>query len=265
MIDSKATLVIAHNPFDPSKDRQIERINSGGSIRTWVDENSEILTYPAICTLNGAPVLRTTWNDIIIQEADVVVFFRLPEGGGGGDGGKNPLLAVVGIALMVVGAVFTGGLVAVALVGVGAVATIMGSGLLSPPEVPSIDQRAHQSSPTYSLTSQGNNARLGEAIPVIYGKHKIYPDFATAPYSEFIANEQFLYHIMVVGQGEYDIHDVFIDDTPIEDFDEITWQKIDPGGFPSGLVSTFDHSVITAAEVSGQELQGGPVGWSFCF
>src|SRR3546814_15945460 len=33
-----------------------------------------------------------------------------------------------------------------------------------------------QPSPTYSLHGQGNYARLAQPIPVVYGRHLVYPD-----------------------------------------------------------------------------------------
>src|SRR3546814_13094294 len=35
-----------------------------------------------------------------------------------------------------------------------------------------------QPSPTYSLQGQGNYARLAQPIPVVYGRHLVYPDLA---------------------------------------------------------------------------------------
>ena len=57
-------------------------------------------------------------------------------------------------------------------------------------------------SPTYSLQAQGNQARLGNPIPVIYGRHLIYPDFASQPYYKYIDNEQFVYQLHCLGQGD---------------------------------------------------------------
>lgn len=73
-------------------------------------------------------------------------------------------------------------------------------------------------SPTYSLQAQGNQARLGNPIPVIYGRHLIYPDFASQPYYEYIDNNQYVYQLHVIGQGEYEIEKIMIEDTPISSF-----------------------------------------------
>jgi hypothetical protein len=105
-------------------------------------------------------------------------------------------------------------------------------------------------SPTYSLQSQGNFARLLQPVPVIYGRHLVYPDLGAMPYTEYIDNEQYLHQLLVIGQGEYDIEAVRIEDTPIQSFSEVQAQVILPGG----QNTLFNHDVVTAPEVAGQEL-----------
>ena len=78
-------------------------------------------------------------------------------------------------------------------------------------------------SPTYALSAQGNQARLGQPIPVLYGRHLIYPDIATQPYQEYLNNEQYLYQLHVIGQGEYDLEQLRIEDTPITSFEEVSY------------------------------------------
>ena len=59
-----------------------------------------------------------------------------------------------------------------------------------------------------------------------------------------------MYQLHVIGQGEYDVEQIRIEDTPITSFKEITHEIILPGG--SGTLVNTD--VVTAAEVAGQEL-----------
>lgn len=105
-------------------------------------------------------------------------------------------------------------------------------------------------SPTYSLQAQGNQARLGNPIPVIYGCHLIYPDFASQPYYKYANNEQYVYQLHCIGQGEYNVEQIRIEDTPISSFEEITYQIIPPGG----KNTLFEEDVVTSNEVAGQEL-----------
>ncbi len=122
------------------------------------------------------------------------------------------------------------------------------------PSVPSMSVSSVGStpapSPTYSLSAQGNEARLGQPIPVLYGRHLIYPDLATQSYQEFVGNEQYLFQLHVIGQGEYDLEQVRIEDTPISSFEEVQTEVVSPGG----SVTLFETDVVTAPEVAGQEL-----------
>src|SRR3546814_16264179 len=79
---------------------------------------------------------------------------------------------------------------------------------LPPPNMPSFagsGGNLAQPSPTYSLQGQGNYARLAQPIPVVYGRHLVYPDLAATPYGEYQGNEQFLHQLHCIGLGEYDI------------------------------------------------------------
>ena len=253
---SKPIVIHAYNPFNPAKDRKVKSVQTGTRLSQSLLRDPALSDYPIVALLNGEPVMRAEWDITTLQEGDIAVFYRLPLGGGGG-GGKNPALAIVGLALIVGGsfalAAGASKLLSVSLIGTGVAATIFGAGLLNPPEPPSTDQ-ANQlaaASPSYSLPAQGNSARIGASIPVMYGRNQIYPDFATQPYFSFSDNDQFLYHVLVIGQGEHDIHAVRIEDTPIDSFEEITWEKIEPGG----RVTLFADNVVSALEVSGQELR----------
>ena len=114
-------------------------------------------------------------------------------------------------------------------------------------------------SPTYSLQAQGNSARLGNPIPVIYGKHLIYPDFAAQPYYRYQNNNQFVYQLHCIGQGNYSVEQIRIEDTPISSFKEITYKIINPGESNT----LFDEDVVTSAEIAGQELLKGTISGGF--
>ena len=89
---------------------------------------------------------------------------------------------------------------------------------LFPPEMPSdfgttrVGNRGRASS-TYSLNSQQNEAKTGEAIPVIYGRVRTFPALIAPPYRRFENNEEYLYQLMCIGQGKYNIDKMMIGDT----------------------------------------------------
>ncbi|WP_257264352.1 hypothetical protein [Endozoicomonas sp. ONNA2] len=245
-----------NNPFDLS-DVSKYSLNKSLTIRQWLAENggNKRLNYlPTVCVYNGSELLRAEYDQLIDGP---VCFVTLPTGG---DSGSNPLAAIAMIAM----SVFVPGMVAgwggmfatkTGLTFVGSMASagiMMGGAMLisavfPPPGLPN-SATPSTGSPTYSLGTQGNAARLGSPIPVNYGRMRIYPDFAAKPYSEYEANEQYLYQLFCIGQGENRISSIRLEDTPIENFAEVTTEIIPP----LGKVTLFHTAVVTAAEAGGQ-------------
>ena len=283
------TVVMLHNPFSPDRDREVIAVAEPLSIREWLDargireagtgeaqtgRRQDWFDHPTICLRNGSPVLRGRWDETEIGENDLVVFVPLPQGGAGG--GKNPLRTILMLAVMVA-APYLGGLIAGAIgvtstigislitAGVALVGTTLVNVLLPPPKpaAPSFGKGVPSPSPTYSLTAQGNQARLTQPIPVVYGRHRVYPDLAATPWAEYDGNEQYLHQLHCIGQGEHEVEQIRIEDTPIASFEEIETELVAPGG----AVALFETDVVTAPEIAGQELIGvndreaGEDGW----
>jgi hypothetical protein len=252
------------DPFDYSNNLKSYEISEGTSIRKQAIHfaGKSEFSRPTICVVNNKPVLRQDWDNAI-NRGDNVVFLTLPQGDAG-DSGKV-LRVVLFVALVVVANVYGAqvgtalGLTGATAAGVGStLITVAGSvlinRLLPPPKPQSSDalNSLSAASPTYSLSSQGNLARLGSAIPSLYGKHLIYPDFASTPYSQFIDNDQFLQQLFVIGQGYYTIESIKIEDTPIENFPDVEFELVLPGE----SLDLFQSNVLSSVEVSGQELEG---------
>jgi sulfur carrier protein ThiS len=256
-----AQIAIHHNPFQLHKNVDIFTPRIGQTVRGWLDERGIAeFSRPTICIVDGEPVLRKDWPVVVVQKETVIAFITLPQGGGGG--GKI-FRAVLSIAVMVAapyaGAALGASLgisstigVSLLTAGVALAGSVLVNALIPPPSPSSgiSGSNIAAPSPTYSIQAQGNQARLGEPIPVAYGRHVIYPDFGAAPYAEFIGNEQYLYQLHVIGQGEYDIEQIRIEDTPLTSFKEIDYEIIPPGG----AVTLLDTDVVTAPEIAGQEL-----------
>lgn len=245
------------NPFCPQKGRKNWSVKGKKSVWQIIKNHKIDLSLPTICLIDGKAVLRKDWNNPIHN--GIVSFVSLPLGGGK-KGGSNPLNVVLMVAL-VVATIYTGGAVGAAYGamwgGAAAAAVSIGGGMLInalvPPPKPSLNGMSSSlsaTSPTYSLQAQGNEARLGNPIPVIYGRHLIYPDFASQPYYNYINDEQYVYQLHCIGQGHYNIENIRIEDTPISSFTEITYQIINPGE----QNTLFRDDVVTSAEVAGQEL-----------
>lgn len=252
-------IVKVSNPFNLAKSEVFNCLATETTIN-WLVEIYQINSgnTPFICLVNGNPVLRAEWNSLKIRSNDHIAFIHLLQGGGGG--GSNPL-RVVGMVALVVATVASYGAASAAWGTVWgatvAAGVSIGGGMLInalvPPPKPTLNGTSYtvsSQSPTYSLQAQGNQARLGNPIPVIYGRHLVYPDFASQPYYEYIDNEQYVYQLHCIGQGEYDIEKIMIEDTPISSFKEITYEILPP----NTKNTMFAEDVVTSTEISGQEL-----------
>lgn len=250
------------NPCQPDKGRISAFIQQPKTVWQLVKEQKVDLTMSILCLINGVPVMRENWNNLL-NDNEIVNIVSLPLGGGGG--GSNPVRVVLTVAV-IVASVYTGGAVGAAYgAGWGAAAAAgvsISGGILVNTLVPTpkptlngMTSSSYTQSPTYSLQAQGNSARLGNPIPVIYGRHLIYPDFASQPYYRYQNNEQYIYQLHCIGQGSYDVEQIRIEDTPISAFKEITYKIINPGENNT----LFNEDVVTSAEVAGQELLKGVI------
>lgn len=285
MVDVEGgVIVLVRNVIDPASGREEILLPEPLTVRGWLDRRGiEEFDDPTLCLHNGLALMRADWATTVIGPGDVCQFITMPAGsGGGGGGGSNPLRIVMTLAVIVAayyfgpalatgmfGAEVSAGAIAATQAGLAFVGTALVSAVLPAPKpaVPSMDWASPGSasapSPTYSLAAQGNQARLEQPIPEWFGRNMIVPDFAAAAYTEFAANEQYLFETFIIGQGAYSIETIRIDDTPIANFEEITTELVGPTTTPT----LFSIAVVTAAEVVGQEMKGpnqlaqGEDGW----
>lgn len=260
-----ATLVILRNPFRPAEGREVRAVKRRSRVAALAPRTAQ----PFICLLNGQPLLRPQWKTTRVKRGDLLSFILLPQGGGGG--GSNPLRMVLMIAVMVAapqlaawGNLMTGGALgaagsasfSLATAAIGMVGTALVNAVLPPPRSPSNQQAAQLAapSPTYSLPGQqGNQARIGAAIPVLYGRHMIFPDYAAMPFYEYSGNEQFGHFLFCLGQGMMEVEQIRFDKTDASAYgSDVVLEVVNPGG----AVTLFPTNVVTSTEVSGQELPG---------
>ncbi|EME69942.1 hypothetical protein H261_11074 [Paramagnetospirillum caucaseum] len=285
----RARVTLVADAFNPLRSMQVVEVSEHLTIRTFLDGRGiKEFPVPTICLRNGRPLLRRDWAGTVIDHDNIVAFIAQPLGGGGGGGGKNPLTTVLMVAVMVVamvlGQYYVGPMLAsslgvtsaagIATVGAISTAAIASVGMMAvgalvsapSPATPSLNWGGGGGvapSPTYSLTASGNQARLGQPIPEIFGRHKVVFDLAATPYQEYVAGEQYLFQLHCIGVGQYRLDALMIDDTPLASFEEVQYQVVPPGA----AVTLMDAWVVTAVEVAGQELKGpnqltnGETGW----
>ncbi len=221
---------------------------------------------PYIALLDGHPLLRAEWHRPLPDGATLAFIDVNAIPMGGGDGGSNPVRIIAMLAVMYFAGPIAGSInnaagfgfatdslgFAALKAGVGFIGSALVNALIPPPRLPTPQIAAGLAapSPTYSLQAQGNSARLDAAIPESFGRLQLYPDFGAQPYAEYVGNEMYLYQLLVIGRGEYDIEAIRIDDTPISSWEDIDYEVVAPGGD----VTLFPATVSTSIEVSGQDL-----------
>jgi hypothetical protein len=236
--------------------------------RGWEFHNTPL---PTICTINGELVRRRDWRKRKILSTDQVQFISRPMGGMSNPTQIAGLIAVIaltafapylgGLAAGAVGATFTG---AGALFGAGiAVAgSLLVSTLLRPKTADQAEGKPVDQ--IYTVAASGNLARPLQPIKPSYGRIKTFPDYCATPWSEFEGNDQYLNLLLCTGLGEYAYEELLIDDTPfwtaedglLDSFDNVQIAFYAPGE----NVTLFPLNVVSATEVSGQQLEGGDLG-----
>lgn len=245
VLGSGAVVVHAYNFLDP-RDREQFRAAKNLTLAEVAPRTS----LPTVCAVNGEYVLKADWELVELEDTDVCTFLTLPQGGGGNG---NSLMSVIGLVMLVVG-IFTYNPYLIA-----AGAGLLVGGLMPMPDAAPIGAlpQTQTASPTYTLSLSGNTARLGQTIPVLYGRHIITPDFAANPYTEFSGpDDQYYNALFCFGLGdEMIVESVMIDDTVIEHFTDVESQFVGPSFDPA--LTLIDPAVVTAPEVAGQELIAG--------
>ena len=218
-----ATVHIVHDAFNP-KNRLESEEWAGGSIGAWVD--AQPVDYrggPFAIMLIGKSgksyPLRDEWDstELAADESMWVI----------------PHVGTPTTWLLIITIIAT-------------VASVVIASMIKPPRVGERDQ----ADPVYSSRGQQNQNRRSSPVEDPYGRNRLWPSYAAAPYASFDANNQFLYQLFCLGQGEYDIEAVQIEDTNITNFQEVEYEIIPP----NAAMTLFPNNVVSSAAVIGLEL-----------
>jgi len=96
-------------------------------------------------------------------------------------------------------------------------------------------------SPTYSISGGSNRSRPFEPMPLVFGKHSIYPDLAITPYTRIEGSNQILYQIFNLGINELTVGTKKIGETNTDDFNEI---DIEVSPFSTGKINSFPAATL---------------------
>jgi hypothetical protein len=198
---------VFYNPLD-SQSKEEYQIEPGTRLIDFLQANFPSGFKGAIRTYVGIEELQADDLDYEVKEYDQVTILVMP---------ADP--ATLGV------------LVLKALVAV-AIGYVIG--LIFKPKIPGGFNGPEESS-VYSLSPTRNQARLGQPVTVHYGKVSFPPDFASAPYSYNYSgsNDQYVDELLCLGQGEFDIDEIFIGDTPVS--------IIEPGTVAWWVFGPDDH------------------------
>jgi hypothetical protein len=206
----KILITLSGNPIDPNDCQYLQK-KPNLSIQQYFMQVRHLIppSLPVIAFLNQKPILRTQWTLTCLKENDNLTFSSVPQREVVASAltlfavaASGPIGIGIGAGLFgagTLGATLTATAFSTAFVGI--IGTAAWSSV-----APSQSLGLSPRSPSYSLSSQANNIRNGQPVPVIYGTHRIVPDLISAPYSRFEnKGKQVLYQLFAVGHGEFDV------------------------------------------------------------
>lgn len=207
------------NPLQPLAEPIRTDVPVGTVLTEWLVQRTPGFVEferPTVCFLNGEPLMRKDWGRPL-RHGDVLLLATQP--------GALPPQIWYAIISIVIGLAFA---------------------LLMPK--PKYDDNQGES--VYTIRGQQNRVRLGDPVEVPYGRCRLWPSYGALPYNRFIGNDQWQYTLLCLGQGEYDVDLIQIEDTAITDYKEVQYQLYRPGQ----AVTLFDDRVMTSSEVASVEV-----------
>lgn len=221
-----ALMKIVKNPMEPFKSESVE-VTDGSTIRQSLKnvygEDFVEFPNPTVLSYNGCLIMRAEWDEITLKPTDIVGVITLAEG-------------VLEIILIVV---------AVISLGISLYTMSKMDAAKNGFDAPAPD-------PTYSLSGQKNDFRLMEPIEVNYGRNRVWCTYAAKPFNRYIGNDQWLYQLFCIGQGSYEVNQIFIEDTDISNYSDVEYEIIPP----NGVVTLIETNVETSPEARDIELFG---------
>lgn len=88
--------------------------------------------------------------------------------------------------------------------------------------IPPVTADGSERRDTYSISGWKNELREDGAVPFVFGTMRYAPPFAARPFTEIVGNDQYVVSMFLIGEGEVDISDIRLGETPIDEFTEVT-------------------------------------------
>lgn len=117
----------------------------------------------------------------------------------------------------------------------------------------------------FTFDGQQNIKRLNEPIECAYGKNRWYPSYLCAPYVTYVNNQAFLRVWLSLGNGNFEVEDVFVGDNRISSYPGAAWCYIQARNGPNNTNIPFSEAlgdlgnyfdvVLSPKELAGVELK----------
>ena len=277
---NQASLVWSPHPLLAAEGRVIEFDPPTGneSLHSYLGRMGVDLSGPVIVSVDRSVIPRD-WLQRVKPKPGTLITVRAAVG----DGDGSQVVAIVAMIALSVAAPYLAGAayglatsgtaLTVAQAGVWAANTTIGMAMTAGVTIagsmaisalmpkPKLDLgRAFSSakdSPTYSLSGGSNRSRPYEPLGLTLGRHRVFFDLASRPYTVFEGDDQYLYHVFHVGlhgpHGSLRVEDLRLGDTLLSDYQGVTTEyAVDamPGIMP------YNVDTLAGAAVTGS---GGPV------
>jgi len=246
-------VVVSPHPLSASAGRKLfyTEFVPGESLDEYLTRNHLMppVTNNFVISVNGKVVAFDKLDTVFPRKGDMIIIRARVHGGD--DGGSNPLVVVLMIAVLIASQGSAAGWISIMSSGTiplavsSAIIVVGGMLLISalvPANVPSIDDS--QPDPTYSLSGSANRTRAYEPLPVVFGVVRMYPDHAARPFTAYELNDQKLLQIFNFGLTNPALTELKIGDAPLEDFIGI---ETEPSPGTTGNITLFPSNVDSLA------------------
>lgn len=173
-------VVYCRNPLRPASDRQVHRL--AATCTDTVDSLVKRLGLQGcslVATINGAPLSRRRWGRKRVHPTDVLVLMQRA---------RDPIFGTAWFA-------YTWAEIASAAIGafvsselfVAIVLTVVANALTPKPGSRDSTEKGANS---FSIEGGANQSRAYGPLPLVLGEHRMFPDYASRPFSEFVPDAE---------------------------------------------------------------------------
>lgn len=262
MIKEQLDIIYRPHPVLPAANCQYraQEWKQGLTVRQILIANGVDQHQPISIILDDRLLTVAEWDSVCPAPGQIINVKAEVQGGGGG-GGSNPLQIVAMIAIIVVAVALQQYYLipgTFAYTAVPAAIMIIGSAIVNSifaTNMPAVDMgnmsgSSTQTSPTYGISGGQNRQRLYESMPVLMGRHRIFFDLASKPFTEYHGEDQYLYQIFNRGLASASYDTYKIGDNAISNYSDWSWNYADANGSVGAFPGNVDSAPGAALEQS---------------